>query len=78
MINSAHLSKQPHLGQIGGTTLRDELQRLGARLRRREDPTRRIGAREYGRGETFLALDDVSFDVMPGERVGIIGRNGAE
>lgn len=26
---------------------------------------------------TFLALDDVSFDVMPGESVGIIGRNGA-
>jgi lipopolysaccharide transport system ATP-binding protein len=26
---------------------------------------------------TFLALDDVSFDVMPGESIGIIGRNGA-
>ena len=26
---------------------------------------------------TFLALDDVCFDVMPGESIGIIGRNGA-
>ena len=77
MIRIDHISKQYRLGQIGGTTLRDELQRLGARLRHREDPTRRIGARDYSKGDTFMALNDVSFDVMPGERVGLIGRNGA-
>lgn len=77
MIKIDHISKQYRLGQIGGTTLRDELQRYHAKLRNREDPTRRIGAREYKAGETFLALDDVSFDVKPGERVGVIGRNGA-
>ena len=77
MIKIDHVSKQYRLGQIGGTTLREELQRFGARLHRKEDPTRKIGAREYKKGETFLALDDVSFDVAPGERVGIIGRNGA-
>ena len=30
-----------------------------------------------GRTETFMALQDVSFSVTPGEAVGIIGRNGA-
>lgn len=77
MIAVSHIVKQYRLGQIGGTTLRDELQRFGARIRHREDPTKRIGAREYQTGETFLALDDVSFEVKSGERVGIIGRNGA-
>ncbi len=77
MIKIDHVSKQYKLGQIGGTTLRDELQRLSARIHRREDPTRRIGAREYEKGETFMALDGVSFDVKKGERVGIIGHNGA-
>ncbi len=28
-------------------------------------------------GEVFWALDDVSFDVMPGEVMGVVGRNGA-
>ena len=77
MIKIDHVSKQYILGQIGGTTLRDELQRLHARVHGKEDPTRKIGAREFRKGETFLALDDVSFEVKPGERVGIIGRNGA-
>ena len=72
-----NVSKQYKLGQIGGTTLRDELQRLSAKMRNREDPTKIIGSREYSYGETFLALDGVSFDVYKGERVGIIGHNGA-
>ncbi len=33
--------------------------------------------REKPRGEEFWALKDVSFDVKPGEVVGLIGRNGA-
>jgi lipopolysaccharide transport system ATP-binding protein len=27
--------------------------------------------------QTFFALDDVNFEVYPGESIGIIGRNGA-
>ena len=77
MIKVENVSKQYKLGQIGGTTLRDELQRRRAKRRGLEDPTRMIGARDYEDGETFLALDGVSFEVKPGERVGIIGHNGA-
>ena len=77
MIKVDNVSKQYRLGQIGGTTLRDELQRRRAKRRGQEDPTRKIGARSYEPGDTFLALDGVSFTVNKGERVGIIGRNGA-
>lgn len=77
MLRIDDVSKRYTLGQIGGTTLRDELQRLSARIHGREDPTKKIGARNYNQGKTFMALNGVSFDVGKGERVGIIGHNGA-
>ena len=77
MITIRNVSKQYVLGQIGGTTLREELQRKRAKRLGQEDPTRKIGARNYEDGDTFFALDDVSFDVKKGERVGLIGHNGA-
>ncbi len=72
-----NVSKMYKLGQIGGTTLRDELQRKMAKLKGQEDPTRQIGAKNFNHGETFMALNGVTFDVRKGERVGIIGHNGA-
>ena len=77
MVKIDHVSKQYRLGAIGGTTLREDLARLGARLRKKDDPTLKIGQDSGHYGEKFLALNDVSFEVGKGEAVGVIGRNGA-
>ena len=77
MLKVENVTKQYKLGQIGGTTFREELQRQYAKLRGKEDPNRKIGSMSYQKNETILALDGVSFEVKKGERVGIIGHNGA-
>ena len=77
VIKIEHVSKQYRLGVIGGTTLRDELQRKAAKFHHKEDPTKEIGTDQSHIGERFLALDDISLTVKKGEALGIIGKNGA-
>jgi lipopolysaccharide transport system ATP-binding protein len=77
------LSKQYRLGARGGDghpTLRDVITRAASapwraatRLARRGKSTTTAAAKF----EHFWALKDVSFDVEPGEAIGIVGRNGA-
>lgn len=77
-IKIEHVSKQYRLGAIGGGTLRGDLQTWWARLRGKEDPNAKIGARtDVKIGERFLALDDINLEVKKGEALGIIGHNGA-
>ena len=77
MIEIKNISKEYRLGAIGGRTLNAEIQSKLAKLRGKEDPNSKIGAKQYAHNERFLALDGISFSVQPGEAVGIIGHNGA-
>lgn len=74
IIEVQHLGKHYRLGQIGMTSLKDDVQRAWDTLRRRSRPS----YEDRDKGPTgFWALDDVSFDVQPGEVFGVIGKNGA-
>ena len=79
VIQVEHLMKEYVLGQIGTGTLRGDLQSLMAKLRHQEDPNRKLWAVDspQQKGDRFLAMNDVSFNVMPGEALGVIGHNGA-
>jgi len=79
VIQVENLSKVYRLGQIGGRTLREDLNRWWARRLNKPDPSLKIGQEDHGNrmGEHIWALRDVSFDVTQGNILGIIGRNGA-
>ncbi|HEY9231180.1 MAG TPA: ABC transporter ATP-binding protein [Blastocatellia bacterium] len=76
IIEVQHLSKRYRLDPTSKTsvryaTLRESL--AGAM----QKPFARWRGNGRRKGEIIWALDDVSFDVMPGEVMGIIGSNGA-
>lgn len=89
-ISVRNLSKCYQLGVISRQTLTDEVRFWWHKLCGRDPKMhmsqiplgtsateqRRLEAENAG-NPRFLALRDVSFDVQPGEIVGIIGRNGA-
>lgn len=85
IISVENLSKRYQLGHLteqgganGNTNLRDVLSRAARNAVRKSIDVMR--GREVIQGdeiEEFWALNDVSFEVKPGEVLGIIGRNGA-
>ena len=77
MVKVEDVYKRDRLGQIGGGTLAGDLQSWWAKVRHKEDPNSKIGAKVYGKNETFYALNGISFEVRKGEALGIIGGNGA-
>ena len=81
IIKVENLSKMYRLGLVGGRTITEDLNRLWAKIRGKEDPYIKIGETNNrvvkGRSEFVWALKDINFQVNNGERFGIIGKNGA-
>ena len=76
-IRLSGVRKMYKLGQIGGGTLRGDLQSWWARVRGKEDPNTKIGTDQRLIGQTFMALNGIDLTVYKGEALGIIGGNGA-
>ena len=72
-----NVKKKYRLGVIGGGTLQGDLQSWWARIRGKEDPNSKIGDNPTAKNGTFMALKGIRFEVKKGERLGIIGGNGA-
>src|SRR5919106_2047666 len=71
-IYVSHLSKgyEITVGKFRHDTLRDQISDTWRSLFHRNGESR-------GQKESFWALKDISFEIKPGEVIGVIGRNGA-
>lgn len=81
ILKIENISKQYRLGVVGTGTLSHDLNRWWHTVRGKEDPYLKIGETNdravKGDSQYVWALKDISFEVQPGEVLGIIGKNGA-
>lgn len=84
IIKIENLSKQYRLGAIGSGTIREDLHKWWYKISGKEDPYLDILRLDRGsykdkkeNSQYVWSLKDISFEVMPGEVIGIIGKNGA-
>ena len=70
IIEVQGISKRYRLGDLNAGSFREELHQVWGRLSGK-------APRKASSDRDFWALRDVSFEVQPGEVVGVIGRNGA-
>ncbi len=84
VIKAENISKQYKLGAVGMSSLSDDVQRLIAKLKGKEDPFLKVGgentrdkASTANDSKFVWALQDINFEINQGEVVGIIGKNGA-
>jgi lipopolysaccharide transport system ATP-binding protein len=80
-IKIENLSKQYRLGTVGTGTFSNDVNRWWHTVRGKPDPYLTIGESNdrtsKGSSDYVWALQDINFEVQPGEILGIIGKNGA-
>ena len=88
IISVKNLSKSYRLGTLGTKTFIEEISKIGI-FRKKETPVDPKVLEQFASGgksiehlsgeekNSFRALKDISFDIYPGEIIGVIGKNGA-
>ncbi len=80
VIRFENVSKQYRLGVVGTGTLSHDLNRFFAKIRGKEDPTKKVGVvntLNSRDGDYVWALQNISFSLNDGEVLGVVGKNGA-
>jgi lipopolysaccharide transport system ATP-binding protein len=81
VIEVSHLSKYYRLGEVGTGTISHDLNRFWHKIRGKEDPYMKLSElndrSNLDKSDYVWALEDVSFQLEPGDVLGVIGKNGA-